>query len=323
MADPNLPPGFGDPVSLQRVGDAAQRTASELDRLVSTVNRDVANTVPDMFGGESASWFDKQWQKFSRSLQGMGSPMEAYNKGLDLAAGTMKQAQDQLRDAYEYNRREGLYIGPDLKVRPVDRNRLDAEAVTAVAQGKLDAARSLAERAQQQIRYANRMLERMALDTQREMQAILGAAALGGRRGVRRPAKSTATKTNDAGWKQADKDLAKSQRELDKQYQLKNWRGEKYRQEMLDTYPMPVDGKTYVAHHNFPVKHHPDFMRVGIDTTNPVWGSWVEESAHQRFSAEHTRQWDTFFQNNPRPTRSQVMQFGRTLSTKFNHEIGF
>lgn len=321
MAEVNLPPGFGDPASLRRVGDAAQRTASELDRLTATVNKDVANTVPDMFGGESASWFDKQWQRFSRTLSGMGSPMAAYNQGLDLAAGTMKQAQDQLRDALEYNRREGLYIGPDLKVRPLDRNRPDAAAVTGVAQGKLDAARSLAERAQQQVRYANRMLERMALDAQREMQTILGAIA--GRGGRRPAARKTPTKTNDARWKEADRDLARSRRELEKQDTLKNWRGEKYRQEMLDTYPMPGDGKTYVAHHNFPVKHHPDFMRVGIDTTNPVWGSWVEEGAHQRFSAEHTRLWDTFFQDNPRPTRDQVLRFGRTLSTRFNHEIGF
>lgn len=119
--------------------------------------------------------------------------------------------------------------------------------------------------------------------------------------------------------KQAAEDAAASKKLLDR-YKLEYERGVAYRKGLTDTYgPPPADGQTYVAHHTLPVKNHAAFERAGIDTTNPAYGSWVEEGAHRAFSGEYENAWDTFLQNNPQANRTQILDFGRQLGQRFNY----
>lgn len=340
MADlTDLPPGFGDPATLQRVGDTAQQTAQSLAQLNALVNKDVTATVPDQWGGESASWFEQKWFSISKSLDGMGSPMEAYRQQLDGAAQVMQQAREQLTDANQFITQNGLYITPDLRVEAIDNRRPDAQAVAAVGQNKLDLARKTAGLAQQRVRDANTMLDRMAVQTERQVAAILGAVAGagGGRRTPRERVTRPRTTTEEAprttteaprtakekAWEAYEKEQAAQARKLEQQYTMQYERGPAYRNGLTQTYEMPRDGQVYVAHHNFPVKNSADFAKVGIDTTNPVWGSWVEAGTHQQFSPAYERSWDTFFQTNRAPTRNQVLDFGRNLANQYGYPVGF
>jgi hypothetical protein len=119
--------------------------------------------------------------------------------------------------------------------------------------------------------------------------------------------------------KQAAEDAAASKKLLDR-YKLEYERGVAYRKGLEETYgPPPADGQTYVAHHTLPVKNHAAFERAGIDTTNPAYGSWVEEGAHRAFSGEYENAWDTFFQNNPQADRTQILDFGRQQGQRFGY----
>jgi uncharacterized protein YukE len=121
--------------------------------------------------------------------------------------------------------------------------------------------------------------------------------------------------------RELDQELRKK---LEEAHTRKNYRGDEYAEGMAKVYgPPPDDGKVYVGHHNFPVKFGPKFEKHGIDTTNPAWGSWVEEKQHQRFGTQFNKDWQTFFDNNPDATREDIFKFVRQLAKTHNYTVSF
>ncbi|HEX6355442.1 hypothetical protein [Actinophytocola sp.] len=185
MADPE---GFGSSESVQTLGAAARQTGGELERLTEQVNRDVMDTVPDRWGGDAASAMQRHWYRFSMAIKGIGSPLDTYAKGLEVAAKSMARARQELEDARRFADRNGLFIQPDLTVRAYMSDRQDAAALIGIAQTKVNGAKQLADEARTQIRTANTMLEKHAVQAKQEMQEIIDAMSGGGggRRGGRR-----------------------------------------------------------------------------------------------------------------------------------------
>lgn len=184
MADPQ---GFGTGSTVQTLGSAAQDAANELQRLTDLVNSDVVDTVPNLWGGEAASSMTRWWYRFSKPLNGLGSPLDTYSQWLDAAAETMNRARRELQEAHRFADQNGLYIRPDLTVAAYVPNRPNAGALIVIAQSKVDGAKRLAELSQKQVRQANEMLEKRAVQAQQELLDILGAVSGPGRRGGRRP----------------------------------------------------------------------------------------------------------------------------------------
>jgi hypothetical protein len=133
--------------------------------------------------------------------------------------------------------------------------------------------------------------------------------------------------------RQREEDRAYAQRERERQrqesqdwrrYERTRYRGDRYSEGMEQIYgPPPNDGNTYVGHHNFPVKYGDKFEKLGIDTSNPAWGSWVREGDHQGFSAQFEKDWGSFFEHNPNPTHSDALKFARELGNKYGYKIHF
>lgn len=179
MADqtPNI---CGDPASVQQLGDATGQTASELDKLNAAVNSDVKATVPDMYSGDAANALTRftDWL-LSKIPDGEGSPMDVYHKALAEAAKTMQQAKQLLAQAQQFRAQNRLILRPDLVVQACDPNQPDAAAAVAVGQNQVNAAKQIADKARQQIRDANQVLEKMAVQRADEISAVAGA--LGGK----------------------------------------------------------------------------------------------------------------------------------------------
>jgi hypothetical protein len=132
------------------------------------------------------------------------------------------------------------------------------------------------------------------------------------------PSKDAAFAQHEAELAAADKE---SKQKFLKQYILEYERGRNYRSEVERILgPPPADGNTYVAHHTLPVANHGALERAGFDTTNPIYGTWVEQSSHSSFSDAYGRAWDTFLQNNPQPSQQQVLDFGRGLANQYGYQ---
>lgn len=184
MADQQAPPGFGDPASMRDLASAVGGARNELEELTRLVNKDVRNTIPDMWGGDGASWFNRQVDWLFKFIpNGVGSPAEAYEKSLNSAAHTMESARRALTGAHDYAARNNLVIRPDLNVAANPPIRPETQAQLVVLQGKVQIAETLADTAKEQIRMANRALEAAAVKTFQDAHDILGA--FGGRRGGR------------------------------------------------------------------------------------------------------------------------------------------
>jgi hypothetical protein len=85
-----------------------------------------------------------------------------------------------------------------------------------------------------------------------------------------------------------------------KKDEAKHWkateRGDRFRREVEAILGPPPPGE-YVAHHPFPVEFHADFDYVRIDTTNPVYGTWVKKALHTpAFNKAYNRHWKNSLQ---------------------------
>ncbi|HEX6352953.1 hypothetical protein [Actinophytocola sp.] len=306
------------------MADSAERTTRSLEELKKLVQTDVTATLRTAFEGEAATSFERFADRLSNILipgGGIGSPTRVYHEKVKPAAEAMAKARELLAEAEQFNSANGLYIRPDLTVDVADPNRTDAQALIAVGQGKLDVAKKAADNARQQVKAANDEFGKTLAMAQKQLDG-LGMVSGGGRGRARVAKPSKALDSVEEAFKDRELSDAKRDKKLDDLYTLHNDRGAGYRGELLKTYPMPQDGKTYVGHHNFPVKNAADFRRVQIDTTNPIWGSWVEESHHHSFSGAYERAWDDFWLNKNR-TRQEVMDFARGLAKTYNYKIGF
>lgn len=333
MAEGTRLPGFGDPASIKQLADTAERTTKSLEELKELVRTDVSDTLRKAFEGQAANSFERFADRLGNILipgGGVGSPTRVYHEKVKPAADAMGKARELLAAAEQYNSKNGLYIRPDLTVEAVDLNRPDAQAVAAIGQGKLDVARKAADNARRLVQVANEDFAKALAMTEKQLEGL--GMVSGGGRGRAAGAKPRAAKpsqlnskaltSKDEAFKVREEADAKRDKKLDDLYTLHNDRGAAYRSELAKTYAMPQDGRTYVGHHNFPVKNAPDFRRVGIDTTNPVWGSWVEESHHQSFSKAYEQAWDQFWLNKNRSPQ-EVFDFARGLARTNNYKIGF
>jgi hypothetical protein len=128
----------------------------------------------------------------------------------------------------------------------------------------------------------------------------------------------------DAAYRERERQRREQQEQDWRRYERQRYRGSDYAQGIEKIYGgPPKDGNTYVGHHNFPVKYGEKFEKLGIDTSNPAWGSWVRERDHQGFSAQYERDWGSFFDNNPGATRADALKFGRELGNKYGYKVPF
>jgi len=72
------------------------------------------------------------------------------------------------------------------------------------------------------------------------------------------------------------------------------------------------------AHHNLPqaerFRHH--WNRTGLDIDDPAFGRWVEGGpvgGHQKWSKAFNDEWDSFFDQFPRATRDQILDYMNKL----------
>jgi uncharacterized protein YukE len=146
-----------------------------------------------------------------------------------------------------------------------------------------------------------------------------GVRAIFGRRPSRRQLRE-----EERVYRERERERRKQIAEDWRRYERSRYRGDKYAEGLGEIYgPPPNDGNTYVAHHNFPVKYGRRFSELGIDTSNPAWGSFVRETEHQGFSAQYEKDWGSFFQNNPNATRADAFKFVRELSQKYGYQVPF
>ena len=140
----------------------------------------------------------------------------------------------------------------------------------------------------------------------------------------RRGGGSRRQREEDAAYRERERQRREQQEQDWRRYERQRYRGSDYANGMEKIYGgPPKDGNTYVGHHNFPVKYGDKFEKLGIDTSNPAWGSWVREGDHQGFSSQFEKDWGSFFQNNPNATRADAFKFVRELGNKYGYKIPF
>ena len=75
--------------------------------------------------------------------------------------------------------------------------------------------------------------------------------------------------------------------------------------------PPPRHMKNPQAHHDLPQAFKDDYFGpLGLDIDDPAFTRWVEGSPqglHQNWSGEFNDHWRRFFDDNPVPTREQVV----------------
>jgi uncharacterized protein YukE len=142
-----------------------------------------------------------------------------------------------------------------------------------------------------------------------------------------RPAGAAVTEDTPTGW-------AHSQGEMEANYQKQvqtnqMWKeaeqlrtpSAEYRAALSEMHgPPPRDGLTYDAHHQFPVEYGQKFQKMGIDPNNPAYGTWVSREDHWGLSSQYSKDWESFFQNNPNATRTDAYQFANELANKYGYQ---
>lgn len=68
-------------------------------------------------------------------------------------------------------------------------------------------------------------------------------------------------------------------------------------------------GKGYEAHHTLPQKYRDRFEKLGINIDEPENVVWRKAEGHRAKNAEHGKEWDEFFKDNPSPTKEQVIEY--------------
>lgn len=81
-------------------------------------------------------------------------------------------------------------------------------------------------------------------------------------------------------------------------------------------------GKGFEAHHTLPQKYRKDFEKLGINIDEPGNVVWRETEGHRAKNAEHGKEWDKFFEDNPSPTKEQVIEFRNKTEQKVWGNMG-
>lgn len=76
------------------------------------------------------------------------------------------------------------------------------------------------------------------------------------------------------------------------------------------------------AHHVLPVAHETQFRSAGIENIHsPIYGAWVDPTAHHKWSYEYNQRWDTFFRTTTNPTVDQILDYADELAEEFGFEV--
>ena len=76
------------------------------------------------------------------------------------------------------------------------------------------------------------------------------------------------------------------------------------------------------AHHVLPVAHETQFRSAGIENIHsPIYGAWVDPTAHRKWSYEYNQRWDTFFRTTTNPTVDQILDYADELAEEFGFEV--
>ena len=75
------------------------------------------------------------------------------------------------------------------------------------------------------------------------------------------------------------------------------------------------------AHHVLPQEFAPDFAKAGINIHDPVFGSWVDASAHRSWSYTYNEQWRKFLAQTR--TREEILNFARDLAKEYKFDVHF
>jgi hypothetical protein len=82
-------------------------------------------------------------------------------------------------------------------------------------------------------------------------------------------------------------------------------------------------GTAFEAHHALPQKFRRNFNAAGINIHDPIYGSWVDKTAHRGWSRAYNQNWDEFFEKNASPSSQQVLSFARQLATRYGFNVNF
>ena len=80
----------------------------------------------------------------------------------------------------------------------------------------------------------------------------------------------------------------------------------------------------YEAHHLLPQTFEAKFLENGIDNiSDPRLLVWVDKEAHQKLSPGYSEAWRTFFESNPNPPKTQILEEARELAEEYGYEVLF
>ena len=83
-------------------------------------------------------------------------------------------------------------------------------------------------------------------------------------------------------------------------------------------------GVGYEAHHVFPVKFIENFKAIGINIHNPLFGAWVNPTAHHSWSYAYNEAWFNFFFNSTSaPTFEGAIQLAIELAKQYGYSLLF
>ncbi|MDD5760083.1 MAG: RHS repeat-associated core domain-containing protein [Desulfobulbaceae bacterium] len=75
------------------------------------------------------------------------------------------------------------------------------------------------------------------------------------------------------------------------------------------------------AHHVLPQQFAPDFAEVGININDPVFGTWVDATAHRNWSYAYNQLWEEFLQQ--KRTKEEILNFARKLAEEYGFDVYF
>ncbi len=77
------------------------------------------------------------------------------------------------------------------------------------------------------------------------------------------------------------------------------------------------------AHHIFPQRFRRNFARSGINIHDPRYGVWWEKTDHLKNAYDYNEVWRDFFNKNSNPSKSQILEKGRSIMAEFGIPIIF
>ncbi len=78
------------------------------------------------------------------------------------------------------------------------------------------------------------------------------------------------------------------------------------------------------AHHILPQDLEKKFTESGFETIHdPRLLVWVDPSVHNRWSKSYNKAWETFFEENPRPTQLEILEEAQALAEDYGYDVLF